>query len=202
MYIMPLGGCCAITFLLQNLKLKKETSLFEWFKSTSLKSITEVVRKLEIGEEINIFQKEHQVAILDRTIYSGHYNLVEYKDIFKRRSTRFIEQLKNNNEILFIRFQRGIEYDKCNINDINNFLKIIKEINPKISCKFLLIEDIDDINNFIPLIGDSIINKPIDKKISDTYVTSIEINSLFKKILLEIGVDFTDTYNMVLTDKD
>jgi len=203
MHIIPLGQCCAITCLLQNLKLKKETSLFEWFVSTSLKSITEVVKKMGNNEEINIFQKNYQVAILDDSIYSGHYSIIEYKDIFQRRSKRFLETIKDGSEILFIRFERiGIKIDECNINTITNFLETIKKINPIISCKFLLLQEVNNINEFIPLIHENIVIKPIDKSISDTYVTSKEINTEFKKNLSEIGVDLTDTSNIVLTDKD
>jgi hypothetical protein len=31
--IIPIGDTCNITFLLQNTKIKKQTTLFEWFVS-------------------------------------------------------------------------------------------------------------------------------------------------------------------------
>lgn len=88
MIIIPLGQDCAITFLLQNSKLKKETSLIEWFVSFSLRSIIEMIRKLINGEDIHIFQNGHQVAISDTSISSGHYHVSAYKNMAERRSKR------------------------------------------------------------------------------------------------------------------
>lgn len=189
--------------IITEFKNKKETSLFEWFISTSLKSITNVIRKLINNEKINIINKEYQVAIIDYSIYSGHYQLAEYEAIFKRRSIRFLEIIKNKSEILFIRFERiKIEKDSIDVETIIDFIETIKQINPTISCKFLLLQEVDDINNFVSLTHEYIIHKTIDKKISDTYVQSNQINIVFKEILSNIGVDLTDVSDKVLTDKE
>jgi len=63
-------------------------------------------------------------------------------------------------------------------------------------------QEVTNIDEFTPLLHNKIINKPIDKKISDTYVQSKEINTMFSMILSDIGIDLTDTSNIILTDKD
>jgi hypothetical protein len=44
--IIPIGETCNITFLLQNAKIKKQTTLFEWFVSPNLNNITNILIKI------------------------------------------------------------------------------------------------------------------------------------------------------------
>lgn len=73
--IIPLGESCNVTFLMQNCKLKKETSLFEWFVSENLNSITKVLNKIidKTDTEIIVHRSVRHIAINDNTIWTGHY---------------------------------------------------------------------------------------------------------------------------------
>jgi hypothetical protein len=54
--IIPIGQTCNITFLMQHKKLKKETSLFEWFISPTLRDITHVLIKIGNNEDMDSVQ--------------------------------------------------------------------------------------------------------------------------------------------------
>ena len=45
--IIPLGYHCNITFLQQDLHIKHETGLFEWFESKKLQYITDIVNNIK-----------------------------------------------------------------------------------------------------------------------------------------------------------
>ena len=96
--IIPFGQTCNISFLLQNCKLKKETSLFEWFITDSLKNITGVIKKLNAKEPIRNFRTGTHLCIEYDDIYTGHYKLDEWDSIFKRRSERLLNTIKHNNK--------------------------------------------------------------------------------------------------------
>lgn len=44
--IIPIGAHCNISYLLQHLHIKKETSLFEWFQSDGLDCVNETLNKI------------------------------------------------------------------------------------------------------------------------------------------------------------
>ena len=49
---------------------------------------------------------------------------------------------------------------------------------------------------------ETLINQAVDRNISNTYVTSKEINDLLKLILMDIGIDMFDISDRVFTDTD
>lgn len=150
--IIPLGFNCGITFSLQALQIKKETSLFEWFRSDSLSTITKIINSIQenIDDSI-IIKKDNLVGYFDinSDIYSVHYSLDEFKEIFSRRARRFLEKIKSVENILFIRIE-DLEFIKSSIvEDLEDFKQSILKINPKIEIKFLLIDIIDKETKFI-----------------------------------------------------
>jgi hypothetical protein len=140
--IIPLGESCNISGLMQNANLKKETSLFEWFETTTLNKITDVINKIVSNNDINIYHSNNQyndIYIDNETMRSHHYTVEQYKDIFNRRSQRFLNTIKTNNKILFIRFE-DLYPTNYTFEDIDKFVESIKKINPNIDeMKLLLI---------------------------------------------------------------
>jgi len=197
-YIIPLGQTCNITFLLQNCKIKKETTLFEWFVTNNLKKISNVLYKIGKGEDINIKQKGQHIYMEDSDIFTGHYSMDEFIPIFKRRSERLKHCIQTNTRILFVRFDRDkIKYTK---EDIDTFIDSIKTINPNIeNMRLLLITP-----NKEDIIHPYLINKSFisnyETIYSDPYYTGELVNTFFEKLLKDIGYNMSQN-EMVFHDK-
>jgi hypothetical protein len=150
--IIPLGYTCGITFSLQALKIKKETSLFEWFRSDSLSTITKIVNSIKENIDNSIIiQKENFVGYFDNNsdIYSVHYSVNEFKEIFIRRAQRFLDKIKTSKSIVFVRTEESHLMNSSSIDDLKNFKEVIISINPDINIDFLLIDFIDDESKFV-----------------------------------------------------
>jgi hypothetical protein len=149
--VYPLGYHCNITYITQALKIKKETGLFEWLQSNQLQYITDVINILNTNPDyISIVKgKDKHITILHEKLYTCHYNLDEYKIIFKRRVERFLDLIKNENEIIFTR----INPINCKTteSEIILFIESIKKINPNINISFLLVDTINTENDFVNL---------------------------------------------------
>lgn len=185
--IIPLGQTCNITYLLQHSKIKKETSLFEWFVSNNLNHITTIINKIGQDELVNVSQKGEHVCIDDYNIFSGHYKIDEYMPIYLRRRDRFIETIKQNNKILFIR----VEINSSNIyktEDIDRFVESIKRINKNCDEMKLLLIRPDNNGVEHPFV----INK--------CCIGEIPID-IFVNILQEIGYDTMETKDIEFNDK-
>lgn len=192
--IIPIGETCNITFLLQNCKLKKQTSLFEWFVSKDLQAITSVLVKIGNNADADIIKDGGvHTYIENHSIFSGHYKHAEFEDIYIRRRDRLLEWIMNNNRLLFVRFES--EHKEYNTDDIDEFIHAIKHINPSCDVTLLLISP-----NKEPLKHDSVIHVFYDTHSSDPYCTGKEINELFVNTLQTIGYNIHDTNDATFTD--
>jgi hypothetical protein len=177
--IIPIGETCNISFLLQNCKLKKETSLFEWFISNTLYDIAQILIKISTNTYNDILTGDGENVYINGIIYSSHYNLDEFKPIYERRRNRLIESIRNKN-LLFIRFDKNYHiYDKGHI---EYFISVIKEINPDANIKLILITP-----NYLMVDHPSVICVFYDKHHEDPYCKSKEIKELFINALQTIG---------------
>jgi len=182
MVIIPIGDTCNITFLLQNAKIKKQTTLFEWFVSKKLNYITDILNKLANHENPNLTIYGNYL-FLD-SIYSDHYTLSNFNEIYKRRRDRLIETIVNNNDLLFIRFESN--HNEC-VNEIDEFINAVKRINPNANTKLFMIAP-KKIEH--PLVHTELYNAHSQ----DPYCKTNEINELFINGLLNMG------YSMDTTD--
>jgi hypothetical protein len=149
--IIPLGYTCGITFSLQTLKVKKETSLFEWFRSDSLSTITKIINEIQKSIDNSIIiQKDNFVGFFDdkSDIYSVHYSLNEFKQIFIRRAHRFLDKIKSSKSVVFVRTEESHLMNSSSIEDLKEFKKSILSINPELEINFLLIDFVEDESNF------------------------------------------------------
>ncbi len=82
-------------------------------------------------------------------IYSVHYSVQEFKEIFIRRAQRFLDKIKSSKSIVFVRTEEHHLMNSSSINDLEEFVKIILTINPEININFLLIDFVDKESDFI-----------------------------------------------------
>ena len=137
--VIPLGESCNISYLLQSSKIKKETSLFEWFVSENLLDIMDVLKNVSerVNTRIGSFYT-NKIFMNTESISSTHYTEGEYIPIYKRRAERLYENIKNNKRILFIRFVRDslnttLIEPQYTYDDFSKFVNIIQTINPDTS---------------------------------------------------------------------
>lgn len=195
---IPLGETCNISFLTNNCKIKEATSLFEWFITTSLKSITKIIDKIISEQEIHIYEENDNIYIENESIKSSHYTLEEFRPIFKRRSDRFIEKIKQSQRLLFIRFEirRDILYS---VDDYNYFEQCIHKINPLCEIKLLLIRpDNNQVEHPI------VIHKYVeyDRIHEDPFCAEPLLNTIFVNILNEVGYSIEIKNNKIFNDRD
>ena len=189
--IIPLGDTCNITFLLQNAKLKKQTTLFEWFVSKSLNSITKVISNL--SENKIIFNGTHTL-INDYNIFTGHYK-DNFEELYERRSNRLVDCIKSSKKILFIRFE--VNSTDYTYDDIEDFVKSIKSINPDCEVKLLLIGSISYSVNHPCLLCNFY---SMQKQQQDPYCEGEEINSFFINALKEVGYNINQKEEIIFND--
>ena len=194
--ILPIGQTCNITFLLQNAKIKKQTTLFEWFISPNLKDITNVLIQIANKQDNDILQQQQEKnshIFMGDNIHSSHYNLEKFKLVYQRRRDRMLDIILSSKKILFCRFEStSIEYSK---EDIDNFINSLRLINKNLSeIKLLLITP------GLELEHPCLIKVIYDKHSTDPYCKSDEINKLFVHSLQKIGYDMNDTVNIRFND--
>jgi hypothetical protein len=134
-----------------DLKLKKETGVFEYLCSRKFNDIVKIIEKLSNNSEIKITARSYtnNDDFLDDTdIHTSHYRN-NFDDIFKRRSKRFLDDIKGSNNILFIREDGSIDNQQTTKEDIINFNDIIHKINSGCNFKLLLLSEKNHYNEII-----------------------------------------------------
>jgi hypothetical protein len=192
--ILPIGQTCNITFLLQNTKIKKQTTLFEWFVSPNLTDITDILTKIVNNKDDNILHEKNSNIFMGDNIYSSHYKLEIFKPIYQRRRDRLLDIILSSKKIIFCRFDcKIIEYSK---EDIDNFINIVRKINKNLlEIKLLLITP------GIKLEHPCLVKVLYNKHNSNPFCKSPEINNLFINSLQKIGYNIKDTVNICFDDK-
>ena len=99
--LILLGRCCRITNDTIDIQLKTETSLFEWVWSDTLTEINSVIQRLIDNKPIVIHRADGNDYMDGTNIKTSHYVNTDYAEIVNRRSKRFMNDIVNNNKILF-----------------------------------------------------------------------------------------------------
>jgi len=155
MNLISLGGACVTKFQITNYKNinnmnDKETNLFDWVISI-FQNILDILSTDNINNIFNIDNiihyelngEECRIGFKPLDYFlSIHYlpnsytdsDLHEFINKYKRRYERMINIIKNDNNIIFLRFDND---DLINIEDYLQFKNIIQNINP--NCKFCFI---------------------------------------------------------------
>lgn len=132
--IIVLGRCCRITRALINIHIKGKTSLFEWCISDDFDDINKIIEKIINNENIDIVRKEGFDYLSNTNIKTCHYLSKDYSSILLRRSQRFIENIKNNKNLLFIRDNGN---RNLTVDQLKYFYNLIHKINPNLLFKFV-----------------------------------------------------------------
>jgi hypothetical protein len=146
MRLILLGEGCQISWDVEKLEQKKDaTGLFEWFLSVKFSDINYILRKICNNDIIRPWKKVgFSDVFMDETdIRTTHIKYNEFEETVNRRAKRMIEFIKNSDRILFIRHEHSSKYTE--IEEIEEFVNIIKEINKECDFKILLFKS--DNNN-------------------------------------------------------
>jgi len=192
---IPLGQTCNVSFLLQNCKLKKKTTAFEWFVSQSLNDITNALLQMAKGTDGDILKNcGGETQIINANISSCHYS--NFNDIYIRRRDRLLECIKNNSKVLFIRFEHTNHI--YSYEDIDNFMNAIKAINPNCDdMKLLLIKETE-----MHLDHPFLINELWDPHSAplDHYCSSSQNIEFFLRVLEKHGYNVHDKTDVDFND--
>jgi len=202
--VVPVGYHCATTYVTQNLKIKKETGLFEWLISQKLDYVSDLIIKINKSiNSVNITQRIFDITI-NETITTSHYKANDYKEIFNRRAKRFLNLIRNNNNLIFLRINPLGQ--KTTENEINRFLNVIKSINPSVNPKFLLVEIVDKVKNFkelnYGLIPSLCLHRHLlSKKCPDEYLgTNMDACNYIGQLLRDLGYNNPEMYHIEFTE--
>lgn len=159
MEYISLGGDCSVAYNLQKFNKRTFAYPFDWVRINSLNIISDIienefndfissVKKIDESNKFpliddnfndntnNTLIMENKYGVRFYHDFSVNYNLDEIIEKYNRRIIRFINLIKSNKSICFIRYE-----SKNNIieNDIIRFIGIIKKINPNIQFRIILI---------------------------------------------------------------
>jgi hypothetical protein len=188
--------------------MKFETTLFEYLECQKLQYITDIINNIKYTIDTNIIRgSDRNIHVLHRQIFTYHYTFEEYKAIFIRRAKRFLDIIKESNELLFVRI--NINGHTTTEEEINKFSEAIHSINPSLNIKFLLINTIDDSNNYKQLEDSKIYNTTLiqkeflSKDCPDVYLKNNKIiQPQFLNYLQECGVNINLKSNNKFNDKE
>ncbi len=187
MHIIPLGDGCSVSWLLDSCYFTRQTGLFEWCRSDYFKDIIYAINNID-NIEAEPYKLPGNVCIKETDIHTSHYPFYSFKDKIKRRAKRFIDMVKSDTEILFIR--RAYYTNITSINELEEFDKAIKNINPHCKYKFLLLQSNGEL-----LTGKNIYHKKVEvntmeePKNNDKKQEDIETwKNIFKEFNIDIRV--------------
>lgn len=136
--IITLGSCCRVMWTLQNMDLRQQSCLFDWMKSDYFSDVLRILQLLADNQTIT-YRKDYDIGqddfLHDTRIRTLHYN-GRIEEVFTRRSQRFLDDVRSEQNILFLREDPdGIHTTNS---ELENFEKIILQINPKCNFKMIL----------------------------------------------------------------
>ena len=202
--IIPIGCNCVITNMLQHLKIKKETSLFEWFQSDTLSAINNTMSKIDWQEFDTsvVGGKDKHIELGNKNIYSYHYTLNEYRPIFVRRAQRFIHTIRSTDSVLFLRFD--LTKYKTTLDEILEFRSIIESLKLENidKMKFMLVSTKKSTEEFVPIKHDYVIHKCMVYNIEPDWKIENDppMIAQLKIFLNEVGYNINDINNIKWTD--
>lgn len=162
--IVSLGAGCDVLFALEKLDLmhkRGKTGIFDWVSIIQIKDITllietkfkDITVEYRRGSEhkngnYTLHLDQEMCHITGTDICTGHYDLNNYKCIVQRRSERFLEDLRSNNSILFIR-EDCLGFSSSE-SDILRLTSAILSINPHLKFKIAVIHQLENAADFVP----------------------------------------------------
>ena len=140
--LITLGSHCGLTHTLQRLGLKGPSGPFDWVRAVNLNDVCDTVEKMaEDVELVKVGEGYYQnnCYLLGTEIRTAHYTLDKYPEIFKRRAERFLEDVRSDNHLVFIR---------CDLNECHSSTETIErlksaliKINPNVDYSLIVITE-------------------------------------------------------------
>lgn len=195
------GPACAVAFCIKKFYNNNYKTNFFDYLEISLLSIIQVLNEETIYDKINsnqamVTNKDNKKSVYFNNFHKiiSHHDLVnnysneeyvEFIEKYKRRHTKFLDTIKNEEKIFFIRY--GFE----DYENIVNFINKIKKINPNLDF-FLINVNYDETNiqinyeikNYIYINFYNINDKSIQYD-NDSYFRTIQFNwkNIFELIM-------------------
>jgi hypothetical protein len=206
--LIPLGFHCNITFLQQDLGIKRETGLFEWLESTKLQYLTYIVNIIAHTIDTRIiYGADKNIRVFHNQVFTYHYGLEEYKEIFTRRARRFLELIRTSESLIFARINPI--HQTTSADEIRNFCNAIHNINPALRITFLIIHTVVAAEDFKTLDTSQIKNATVTQKYflhadcPDVYLRdNATIQAQFMGFLGELGYTAPAKTTTTFSDKD
>jgi hypothetical protein len=164
MKIILIGRCCRIILDMIDIGLKDKSLLFDWTWTDTLSEINTIIQKLINNIKIETKRIDGNDYLVDTNIKTGHYINKDYNEIVKRRSERFMNYIRKNDEILFIRDDL---LTTIKTEEICEFYSLVKKINPVLNFKLLLLSNED---SFKEIIYENLTHKIYNKSLYKQYI--------------------------------
>lgn len=156
MEVIPLGSTCSIAYQLRLLGLRNYAYPFDWVRINNLSLVTKLLetdfnnfleinnynlKKISNDFDVNgkmisyIYENKFCTFFheFEKSITNEIFDVFALK--YKRRIDRLMNSIKYKKRLLFVREEIG----NLSRNKINNFLNLIKKINPKLIFKLKII---------------------------------------------------------------
>lgn len=193
---------------MQDVKLKHETTLFEWVQGHRLQYLTDIVHSMKNGIDTRIITgKDNDIHVLHNDVFTFHYTMEEYKSIFERRAKRFLDIVKTSSELLFVRINPNSNYTTTE-EEITNFCNEIHSINPSLHIKFLIIHTVEDLSTYTRLDESKIPSitfmqkEFLKEECPDEYLkNNPHIQKKFLEYLQELGINTSLTSDIAFNDR-
>ncbi|QKF94424.1 DUF1796 protein [Fadolivirus algeromassiliense] len=162
MEYISIGNSCSVTYQKQQLDIKNETYPFDWIRTESLDDITNCINndfidfitnlikvnesdKFPVSSDDNFPDNSDCKSIIMKNRYGMKFyhdfnnqtNMSDIVNKYERRIKRFINLIKSNKSICFVRDE--LKPIKINNGYISNFINVIKKINSECNCKIVII---------------------------------------------------------------
>ena len=172
MKIISLGSSCSISYNLKLLGKRKESLPFDWIRVSRMSSVNNMIETQfqelwnkkhyifkksssdfflqddlhgETKKEVNIYYHDSYLINFYHDFNKDTDFNISFEDFtikYKRRVNRFFKIIADSEEIIFVREQ--IKPNHISNSDIEKFINLIQNINPKLNFKLLII-----VNNFL-----------------------------------------------------
>lgn len=158
MKYISIGFKCSVKYNIDKYRGKSKTLFFDWLMTT-MDSVIELLKCNNIKDILYIdnLVKDHSFigkktckikiqsldfcySIHDMPKYYKKNDIINFIEKYTRRFNRIIQYIKSNEKLCFIR------YGKISNNQVDQFINIIKKINPKCNFTLIVITNKENIN--------------------------------------------------------
>tara|TARA_R110002153_G_scaffold269744_2_gene435611 strand:- start:37 stop:624 length:588 start_codon:yes stop_codon:yes gene_type:complete len=154
--MISLGNTCAVAYQMKKFNVRTQAYPFDWLRVDKLSHINRLLEdRFEIDSFLDVteisrsdkfpIRGKNGISIIMQNKYnmkfyhdfSLNYNMDDIKTKYTRRRDRFMNYIKTNNKICFIRDE--LNMNRLNLDDIEKFINIIQGMNKNIEINLIII---------------------------------------------------------------